>query len=129
MSLTKNMKRTGLAGAIEKREFLESLEEKYEWTPSEELELLIKMRDRQLYCARSYIGKNKAFVDFHIRSAYAFHGKVKELRKQIKSDYRESLLERKGRIELSLQSESFTPEQTQELNLELDELDKLIENI
>lgn len=87
MALTKNGLRTGKAGATEKREFLESLQPKEDWTNEDELELLIKMRADQIRIAKSYNQpENKTIRDGHIRVACGIHKELKALRKKMNED-------------------------------------------
>lgn len=57
------------------------------------------------------------------------YGEVEETQKAIGADYRKSLNQRKESIHTALFFDDLTPEQTDELNTELQEIDNLLENI
>lgn len=82
-------------------------------------ELVIFKANNQAYCANCD----------DVQAVKVPYGELSQTQEAIKTNYKESLEDRKERIHTALFFYDLTAEQTGELNSELEEIDKLLENI
>jgi len=59
------------------------VEDKYELTPQEEIDVLVEMRQNEIKCARSYKATRPDWAVDHMKHAVVLHKKIMEMRRNV----------------------------------------------